>query len=97
MVSQNVVQRPGVGHHSCLKTVDQLQQAVQQGVSKRRYMLMVVVPGADASLGKNAQKHPENNEPNALGRKENDQINAKVGDEEGGGDPVFLVFKHSSL
>ncbi len=29
MVSQNVVQCPGVGHHSRLKTVDQLQQAVQ--------------------------------------------------------------------
>ncbi len=59
-------------------------------------MLMVVVPGADASLGKNAQKHPENNEPNALGCEKNDQINAKVGDKEGGGDPVCFVFKQSS-
>jgi hypothetical protein len=59
-------------------------------------MLMVVVKGADASLGKNAQKHPENNKPNALGCEKNDQINAKVGDKKDGGNPVFLVFKHSS-
>ena len=59
-------------------------------------MLMVVVEGADASLGKNAQKHPENDESNALGCEKNDQINAKVGDKEGGGKSVYFVFKHFS-
>ena len=57
---------------------------------------MVVVEGADERLGKNASKHPKNKEPNAFGCEKNDQINAKVGDKEGGENSVFLVSKHSS-
>jgi hypothetical protein len=97
MMTQVMVQNPGVGSDSCMKSVNEFQKSIEELNLEGWNMLVMVIPGAGCDFHGKAKTTPTyNDDPVAYKQKQN-QISQKKTGKYRDWQNISLIFEHNQI